>query len=96
MKKIFNFVKNNVFLIFAAYWFIDFVIGFITFKTSTLDDTAKKIKTLQLGMDMIWSILFLIEHSLIRVANLIKKKIKWLDTETEIIIDIICEIVNKV
>lgn len=91
MKKILNFVKNNVFLIFAAYWFIDFVIGFITFKPSTLDDTARKIKTLQLGMDILWTLVFMIEHTVIKVAKVLDERIDFTNKRIDIIFNLIEE-----
>lgn len=63
LKKIFNFLKNNIFLFFAIYWFAEFTIGFIKFNPSSLDETARKITTLKLGLDLAWSLVFILEHA---------------------------------
>lgn len=95
MKKIFNFVKNNVFLIFAAYWLIDFVIGSITFKPSTIDDTARKIKILQLGLDLLWSVVFFIQHGVVKVHEVLSKRIELVEKEVDLIYDTIRKAVEE-
>ena len=95
MKKIFNFIKNNVFLIFAAYWFIDFVIGLITFNPSTLDATTRKIKALEFGMDLLWTLVFMLEHTVTKVGKALDKRIDWVHEEVKIIYTAINEAVKE-
>lgn len=94
MKKILNFVKNNVFLILAAYWFINFLIGFITINPSTLDATTRKIKALELGSDLLWSLVFFIQHSFYKVIELTNEKIDLVNKRVDIICDAITAAIN--
>lgn len=96
MKKIFNFIKNNVFLIFAAYWFISFVIGLITFSPSTLDATARKIKALYIGLDLLWSLVFIIQHGVVKVHEVLSKRIDLVNKEVDLILDAINEAAKSV
>ena len=96
MKKIFNFVKNNVFLILAAYWFISFLIGFITINPSTLDATTRKIKALELGSDLLWSLVFFIQHDVVKVTAHLYECIKLIDKNVELIYDAINEAAKSV
>ena len=96
MKKIFNFVKNNIFLIFAAYWFIDFLIGFITLNTSTLDETTRKFKVLYIGLDLIWTLVFMLEHSVIKAVSSLSKRIDLVHKEIDIIYTAINEAAKSV
>ena len=96
MKKIFNFIKNNVFLILAAYWLIDFVIGSITFKPSTLDETTRKIKALELDSDLLWTLVFMLEHSVIKTVSSLSKRIDLVNKEVDLILDAINEAVKSV
>lgn len=96
MKKIFNFVKNNIFLILAAYWFISFAIGFITINPSTLDATTRKIKALEIGSDLLWSLVFMIEHSVIKTVSSLSKRIDLVHEEVNVIIDAINEAAKSV
>lgn len=96
MKKIFNFVKNNIFLILAAYWLINSVIDSITFKPSTLDDTARKIKTLQLGLDWLWVFVFFIQHGVVKVHEVLSKRIELVEKEVDLILDAINEAAKSV
>lgn len=96
MKKFFNFVKNNVFLILAAYWFINFLIGFITINPSTLDATTRKIKALELGSELLWSLVFMIEHSIIKAVSSLSKRIDLVHEEVNVIIDAINEAAKSV
>lgn len=101
MKKIFefikdfpNFVKNNVFLIFAAYWFISFLIGFITIDPSALDDTTRKIKALELGSALIWTLVFMLEHTVTKVVKALSEEIDLVNKRVDIICDAITEAIN--
>lgn len=85
IKKFFNFVKNNVFLIFAAYWFISFVIGFITINPSTLDVTTRKIKALELGSDLLWSLVFMLEYTVTKVGNALDERIDFTNKRIDLI-----------
>ena len=96
IKKFFNFVKNNVFLILAAYWFIDFVIGLITLKPSTLDATTRRIKALELGIDLLWTLVFMLEHSVIKAVSSLSKRIDLVHEEVNVIIDAINEAAKSV
>lgn len=95
-KKIFNFLKNNVFLILAAYWFISFLIGFITFNTSTLDETTRKIKVLYIGLDLLWSLAFIIQHGVVKVHEVLSKRIDLVSKEVDLILDAIDEAAKSV
>lgn len=75
MKKIFNFVKNNIFVFFAIYWIAQFVVGLIKFNPSALDETAKKLKAIEFGVDLIWALIFILEHSFYKIIHLIGKRI---------------------
>lgn len=90
-----KFIKNNIFFIFAAYWLIDFVIGSITFKPSTLDDTARKIKILQLGLDLLWSVVFFIQHGVVKVHEVLSKRIELVEKEVDLIYDTIRKAVEE-
>lgn len=94
MKKILNFVKNNIFFILAAYWFINFLIGFITINPSTLDATTRKIKALELGSDLLWSLVFFIQHSFYKVIGLMNDKIDLVNKRVDIICDAITAAIN--
>lgn len=96
MKKIFNFIKNNVFLIFAAYWFISFLIGFITLNPSTLDETTRKFKVLYIGLDLLWTLVFMLEHSVIKAVSSLSKRIDLENKRVDIIIDAINEAAKSV
>lgn len=96
MKKIFNFVKNNVFIILAAYWFIDFLIGLITFKPSTLDATTRRIKALELGIDLLWTLVFMLEHTVTKVRELVDERIDCANKRIDTIIDAINEAAKSV
>ena len=96
IKKIFNFIKNNVFLILAAYWFISFAIGFITINPSTLDETTRKFKFLYIGLDLLWSLVFMIEHSIIKAVSSLSKRIDLVHEEVNVIIDAINEAAKSV
>lgn len=91
MKKIFNFVKHNIFLIFAAYWFINFLIGFITINPFTLDATTRKIKALELGSDLLWTLVFTLEHTVTTVGKALNERINLTNKR----IDIIYEAFNE-
>lgn len=94
MKKILNFVKNNIFLIFAAYWFISFAIGLITLNPSTLDATTRKIKALELGSDLLWSLVFFIQYTFYKVIRLMNDRIDLVNKRVDIICDAITEAIN--
>ena len=96
MKKIFNFLKNNVFLILAAYWFISFLIGFIAINPSTLDATTRKIKALELGSDLLWTLVFMLEHTVTKVGSLLSERIDCANKRIDIIIDAINEAAKSV
>jgi hypothetical protein len=96
MKKIFNFVKNNVFLILAAFWFVDFVIGLIIFSPSTLDATTRKIKFLELGSDLLWSLVFIIQHGVVKVHEVLSKRIDLVNKRVDLILDAINEAAKSV
>ena len=96
MKKIFNFIRNNVFLISAAYWFISFAIGFITISPSTLDATTRKIRALELGSDLLWFFVFMTEHGVIRAVSSLSKRIDLANKEVNVIIDAINEAAKSV
>lgn len=83
MKKIFNFIKSNLLLIFAAFWFADFLIGFITINPSTLDATTRKIKALELGSDLLWTFVLYLEHGLIKTMRLLNKRITLVAKELD-------------
>lgn len=98
MKKIFdfvkgflNFVKHNIFLIFAAYWFIDFVIGFITINPFTLDATTRKIKALELGSDLLWTLVFTLEYTVINVARVLNGRVDLANKRIDLLFDFIEE-----
>lgn len=94
IKKFFNFVKNNVFLILAAYWFISFLIGFITINPSTLEATTRKIKALEIGSDLLWSLVFFIQYTFYKVIRLMNDKIDLVNKRVDIICDAINEAIN--
>lgn len=94
IKKFFNFVRNNVFLILAAYWFINFAIGFIAINPSTLDATTRKIKALELGSDLLWTLVFFIQHSFYKVIGLTNEKIDLVNKRVDIICNAITEAIN--
>ena len=96
MKKIFNFIKNNIFLIFAAYWFISFLIGFITFNPSTLDETTRRFKALYIGLDLLWTLVFMLEHSVINAVRSLSKRIDLVSEEVNLILDAINEAAKSV
>lgn len=91
MKKIFNFVKHNIFLIFAAYWFIDFVIGFITINPSTLDATTRKIKALELGLDLLWTLVFTLEYTVTNVVRVLDGRVDLANKRIDLLFDFIEE-----
>lgn len=95
-KNFLNFVKNNVFLIFAAYWFISFVIGLITLNYSTLDETTRKIKVLYIGLDLLWSLAFIIQHGVVKVHEVLSKRIDLVSKEVDLILDAINEAAKSV
>lgn len=74
MKKVFNFIKNNFFMILAAYFFISFVIGITTFNPS-LDETTRKVKALWINMDLLWSFVLMLAQTLNNIIKLVDKKI---------------------
>ena len=96
VKNFLNFIKNNVFLIFAAYWFIDFLIGLITFNLFTLDATARRIKALEIGLDLLWALVFMLEHSVIKAVSSLSKRIDLVHEEVNVIIDAINEAAKSV
>lgn len=81
MKKIFNFVKNNIFMFLAIYLIVQFAIGLIKFDPSSSDMTARKIKAIELGMDLIWALIFIGEQSFYKIINLIEKRIDLVDKQ---------------
>lgn len=91
MKKIFGFIKNNIFLILAAYWFISFAIGLITLNPSTLYATTRKIKALELGLDLLFALVFFIQHSFYKVIELMNEKIDLVNKRVDILFDAINE-----
>ena len=96
MKKIFSFVKSNIFMIFAIYWLVDFLIGLITLKPSTLDATTRRIKALELGVDLLWTLVFTLEHTVTKVGKLLDERIDCANKRIDIIIDAINEAVKSV
>lgn len=94
MKKFIKSVKNNIFLILAAYWLINFAIGFITINHSTLDVTTRKIKSLELGLDLLFALVFFIQHSFYKVIELTNEKIDLVNKRVDIICDAITEAIN--
>ena len=96
VKNFLNFIKNNVFLIFAAYWLVDFVISLITFNPSALDDTTRRIKVIQLVIDMLW---FTVLFSIYNTSKIIKhlyELIKLVNKKVDLIADTIDEAVKLV
>ena len=95
IKKFLNFVRNNIFLILAAYWFISFLIGIITINPSTLDATTRKIKALELGLDLLWSLVFFIQHSFYKVIGLMNEKIDLVNKRVDFIFDFIQKVIKE-
>ena len=96
VKNFLNFVKNNLFLILAAYWFISFLIGFITLNPSTLDETTRRFKVLYIGLDLLWTLVFMLEHSVIKAVSSLSKRIDLVHEEVNVIIDAINEAAKSV
>ena len=88
-KNFINFVKDNWLLLFAAFWFADFLIGFITINPSTLDATTRKTKAIELGSDLLWTLVLCLEHGLIKTMHLLNKRITLVATELDFMYDTI-------
>lgn len=88
-KNFINFVKHNWLLLFAAFWFADFLIGLITINPSTLDATTRKIKALELGSDLLWALILCLEHSIIKTTHLLNKRITLVEAEVGFMYDTI-------
>lgn len=87
MKKILNFVKNNIFLILAAHWLINFAIGLITLNPSTLDATTRKIKALEFGLDLLFALVFFIQHTFYKAIRLTNDRIDLVNKRVDILFD---------
>lgn len=96
MKKIFNFVKNNGLLILAAFWFISFVIDLITTSPSTLDATARKLKSIDIDLDLLWFLVTLIEYGVVKVHEVLSKRIDLVDKRVDLIFDFINKAVEEI
>lgn len=89
MKKIFNFIKNNGLLILAIFWLVDFVFCLIT--SNPADDTSRLIRSLNLDVDLLWSLVFFGMYATSKIENLLNERINYVNKRIDLLFDFIEE-----
>lgn len=94
MKKNFpNFVKNNILLILAAFFLVDFV--FCLFTSNPVDPTAKRFKYHTLTLDLLWIFGLFEVWSTSNIEKLLNKRISLVEAEVNLMYDTIRKAVEE-
>lgn len=94
MEKFINFVKNNVLLILAAFFLVDFVFCLFTYKPA--DITEKRLMFHTLSFDLIWAFGLFEVWATSNIERLLNKRIGLVSKRVDILIDAINEAAKSV
>lgn len=101
MKKIFdfvkgflNFVKNNLPLFLAAFFLLDFIIG-VFFTSDPVDTTEKRIKFINLIIDLLWIFGLFEVWATSNIEKLLNKRISLVEAEVNLMYDTIRKAVEE-
>lgn len=101
MKKIFdfvkgflNFVKNNALLIFAAFFLLDFILG-VFYIPTPVDPIERRIKYINLSIDLLWVFGFLEVYHTSKVEKYIAKRVDLVTKEVDFMYDTIRKAIEE-
>ena len=93
IKKFINFVKNNMLLILAAFFLVDFVFCIFTYKPA--DITEKRLMLHTLGIDLLWAFGLFEVWTTSNIERLLSKRITLVSEEVDFMYDTIRKAVEE-
>lgn len=93
MEKFIKFVKNNVLIILAVFFLVDFVFGLFTYKPA--DITEKRLMLHTLGMDLLWAFGLFEVWATSNIERLLSKRITLVAEEVDFMYDTIRKTVEE-
>lgn len=85
MEKFIKFVKNNVLIILAAFFLVDFALCLFT--SNPVDPTAKQLKYHTLTLDLLWALVFFEVWITSNIERLLNKRITLVAEEVNFMYD---------